>query len=191
MEGLGLKEKERIRPLKMDGPRRQIEDVETKDENGNRNHYRLHTNSNMVHIDDVTRAHIFVLEHSNAKGRYPKQEMGSEKGLYSKVLSLDNASEMNNELHLKAHRSITSDSATDLQQRSYDFYSPTLIKSQFVENKRHDNYDLQSYFAIVEESRRNQSDEAKENGNGKRVVEDASHKLAESRHEIENIQSFS
>ena len=28
----------------------------------------------------------------------PKQEMGSEKDLYSEVLSLDNASEMNNEL---------------------------------------------------------------------------------------------
>ncbi|KAF9662397.1 hypothetical protein SADUNF_Sadunf18G0049000 [Salix dunnii] len=75
MEGLGLKEKERVRPLKMDGPCWEIEDVETKDESD----------------------------------------------------------------------------------------SPTLIKSQFVENKRHDNYDLQSYFPIVEKSRRNQSDEAKEN----------------------------
>ncbi|KAF9662401.1 hypothetical protein SADUNF_Sadunf18G0049500 [Salix dunnii] len=34
MEGLGLKEKERVRPLKMDGPCWEIEDVETKDESG-------------------------------------------------------------------------------------------------------------------------------------------------------------
>ncbi|KAF9662395.1 hypothetical protein SADUNF_Sadunf18G0048800 [Salix dunnii] len=34
MEGLGLKEKERVRPLKMDGPCWVIEDVETKDESG-------------------------------------------------------------------------------------------------------------------------------------------------------------
>jgi hypothetical protein len=34
MEGLGLKEKERVRPLKMDGLCWEIEDVETKDETG-------------------------------------------------------------------------------------------------------------------------------------------------------------
>ncbi|XP_011017535.1 PREDICTED: vestitone reductase-like [Populus euphratica] len=37
---------------------------------GNRNHYRFLTKSNMVHIDDVAMAHIFLLENSNAKGRY-------------------------------------------------------------------------------------------------------------------------
>ena len=43
--------------------------------------------------------------------------------------------------------------------------SPALIVSdQFVEDKRHDNYDLQSNFTIVEESGRNQY-EVKENGN--------------------------
>lgn len=49
--------------------------------------------------------------------------------------------------------------------------SPTLIVSQFVEDKQHDNHDLQSNFATVEESGRNESDEAKENGNAERVVE--------------------
>lgn len=37
---------------------------------GNRNHYRFLIKSNMVHIDDVAMAHIFLLENSNAKGRY-------------------------------------------------------------------------------------------------------------------------
>ncbi|KAG6784681.1 hypothetical protein POTOM_010380 [Populus tomentosa] len=35
-----------------------------------RNHYRFLIKSNMVHIDDVARAHIFLLENYNAKGRF-------------------------------------------------------------------------------------------------------------------------
>ncbi|KAF9684227.1 hypothetical protein SADUNF_Sadunf04G0096000 [Salix dunnii] len=165
----------------------------------------------------------------------PKQEMVYVKGLYSKVVSLDNASEMNNELQVttaelnKSHEDNAAMITAELKHEDQEDHvtvaeskhedqesheckepvitaaihklqtkcfihllsdSPTLIKSQFVENKRHYNYDLQSYFAIVEVSGRNQSDEAKENGNGERVVEDPSNKLSESRHEIENIQSF-
>ncbi|CAK7347910.1 unnamed protein product [Dovyalis caffra] len=37
---------------------------------GNRDHYRFLMKSNMVHIDDVAMAHIFLLEYANARGRY-------------------------------------------------------------------------------------------------------------------------
>jgi hypothetical protein len=67
--------------------------------------------------------------------------------------------------------------------------SPTVV-SEFVEDKRHDNNDLQSNFAIVGESVSNQSDEAKENGNAERVVEDASNQMSESIHETESLQSL-
>ncbi|KAJ7962199.1 Dihydroflavonol-4-reductase [Quillaja saponaria] len=37
---------------------------------GDRDHYKHLINTSMVHVDDVARAHIFLLEHSNPKGRY-------------------------------------------------------------------------------------------------------------------------
>lgn len=32
--------------------------------------YNLLVNTNMVHVDDLVRAHIFLLEYPNAQGRY-------------------------------------------------------------------------------------------------------------------------
>ncbi|KAF5739572.1 hypothetical protein HS088_TW12G00781 [Tripterygium wilfordii] len=37
---------------------------------GDNNYYPMIYNSSMVHIDDVVRAHIFLFEHPDAKGRY-------------------------------------------------------------------------------------------------------------------------
>nr|TKR74654.1 hypothetical protein D5086_0000293050 [Populus alba] len=72
------------------------------------------------------------------------------------------------------------------QELIYNNDSPTVV-SEFLEDKRHDNNDLQSNFAIVGESVSNQSDEAKENRNAERVVEDASNQMSESIHETESL----
>jgi nucleoside-diphosphate-sugar epimerase len=37
---------------------------------GDQEQYELLINTSMVHIDDVARAHIFLLEYPEAKGRY-------------------------------------------------------------------------------------------------------------------------
>ncbi|KAB5512312.1 hypothetical protein DKX38_029340 [Salix brachista] len=219
MEGLGLKEKERVRPLKMDV---EIEDVNTKDESGvdlltiSEKSSKKITDTeavacqNLDHLLGEKREIKRVLQeesYSELEEDYnPKQEMGSEKDLYSEVLSMDNAIEMNNELEeddksndyemdrynpksegLNGQDEYSSNESLEnsnpivvessekalpvTQELIYNNDSPTLIVSQFVEDKRHDNYDLQSNFAIVEESGRNQSDEAKENGNAERVAE--------------------
>ncbi|KAJ6762382.1 ASPARTIC/GLUTAMIC ACID-RICH PROTEIN [Salix koriyanagi] len=222
MEGLGLKEKERIRPLKMDV---EIEDVETEDESGvdlltlSEKSSKKITDTEAVACQNLdhllgekreVKRELQEESYSELEEDYnPKQEMGSEKcdsgvDLYSEVLSLDNASEMNNELEeddksndyemdrynpeseglneyssnnesLENSNPIVVESSekalTVTQELIYNNDSPTLIVSQFVEDKQHDNHDLQSNFATVEESDRNQSDEAKENGNAERVVE--------------------
>ncbi|KAJ6291173.1 hypothetical protein OIU76_023267 [Salix suchowensis] len=267
MEGLGLKEKERVRPLKMDV---EIEDVETEDESGvdlltlSEKSSKKITDTEAVACQNLdhllgekreVKRELQEESYSELEEDYnPKQEMGSEKcdsgvDLYSEVLSLDNASEMNNELEendksndyemdrnnpeseglneysnnnesLENSNPIVVESSekalTVTQELIYNngnlilcFFiiktpvnllftivvlmvfsfkfcaslmftkcfvhllsdSPTLIVSQFVEDKQHENHDLQSNFATVEESGRNQSDEAKENGNAERVVE--------------------
>ncbi|KAJ6697127.1 hypothetical protein OIU85_003483 [Salix viminalis] len=225
MEGLGLKEKERVRPLKMDV---EIEDVETKDESGvdlltiSEKSSKKITDTEAVACQNLDhllgekreiKRELQEESYSELEEDYnPKQEMGSEKcdsgvDLYSEVLSLDNASEMNNELDeddksndyemdrynpesegLNGQDEYSSNESLEnsnpivvessekalpvTQELIYNNDSPTLIVSQFVEDKQHDNHDLQSNFATVEESGRNQSDEAKENGNAERVVED-------------------
>ncbi|KAJ6291174.1 hypothetical protein OIU76_023267 [Salix suchowensis] len=222
MEGLGLKEKERVRPLKMDV---EIEDVETEDESGvdlltlSEKSSKKITDTEAVACQNLdhllgekreVKRELQEESYSELEEDYnPKQEMGSEKcdsgvDLYSEVLSLDNASEMNNELEendksndyemdrnnpeseglneysnnnesLENSNPIVVESSekalTVTQELIYNNDSPTLIVSQFVEDKQHENHDLQSNFATVEESGRNQSDEAKENGNAERVVE--------------------
>ncbi|KAF9661302.1 hypothetical protein SADUNF_Sadunf19G0054000 [Salix dunnii] len=219
MEGLDLKEKERVRPLKMDV---EIEDVGTKDESGvdlltiSEKSSKKITDTEVVACQNLD--HLLVGEgeikrelqeesYSELEEDYnPKQEMGSEKcdtgvDLYSEVLSLDNTSEMNNELEegdksndyemdrynpesedLNGQDEYSSNESLEnsnpivvessekalpvTQEMIYNNDSPTLVVSdQFVEDKRHDNYDLQSNFTIVEEPDRNQSDEAKEDGN--------------------------
>eukprot|EP00258_Populus_trichocarpa_P031548 XP_024447567.1 uncharacterized protein LOC112325357 [Populus trichocarpa] len=232
MEGLGLKEKERVRLLKMDGLCWEIEDVETKDETGD----DLLTKSeksfkktidaeavacqNLDHLPEERREIKREIQEESNNDEYEvedcnaKQEIG-QKGVYSKVVSLDNESEMNNELEENDMRNdyemdrynpkseglngqdesnpiIVESSEKALpatQELIYNNDSPTVV-SEFVEDKRHDNNDLQSNFAIVGESVSNQSDEAKENGNAERVVEDASNQMSESIHETESLQSL-
>lgn len=229
MEGLGLKEKERVRPLKMDGLCWEIEDVETKDETGddfltkseksfkktidtevvacqNLDHLLEERREIKRELQEESNNDEYEVEDSNAK-----QEMG-QKGVYSKVVSLDNESEMNNELEENDKRNdyemdrynpkseglngqdesnpiIVESSEKALpvtQELIYNNDSPTVV-SEFLEDKRHDNNDLQSNFAIVGESVSNQSDEAKENRNAERVVEDASNQMSESIHETESL----
>ncbi|KAF9662396.1 hypothetical protein SADUNF_Sadunf18G0048900 [Salix dunnii] len=146
---MGLKEKERVRPMKMDGPCWVIEDVETKDESEK--------------------------ELQIAEKRYPVKPA---KACYF--------------FHCRILRAVTS-----LYRRGtqiFKFQQKTELHFLQEESYSH-RYELEAYnpkqeMGSEKESRRNQSDEAKENGNGKRVVKDASNKLAESRHEIENIRSF-
>ncbi|KAJ6951955.1 hypothetical protein NC653_041200 [Populus alba x Populus x berolinensis] len=211
MEGLGLKEKERVRPLKMDGLCWEIEDVETKDETEvvacqNLDHLLEERREIKRELQEESNNDEYEVEDSNAK-----QEMG-QKGVYSKVVSLDNESEMNNELEENDKRNdyemdrynpkseglngqdesnpiIVESSEKALpvtQELIYNNDSPTVV-SEFLEDKRHDNNDLQSNFAIVGESVSNQSDEAKENRNAERVVEDASNQMSESIHETESL----
>lgn len=40
------------------------------DNSGNKEEYSLLLNSSMVHVDDVARAHIYLLECPDVKGRY-------------------------------------------------------------------------------------------------------------------------
>lgn len=37
---------------------------------GNQDHYKHLMRQNMVHVDDLVSAHIFLFENTNAKGRY-------------------------------------------------------------------------------------------------------------------------
>ncbi|KAF9662402.1 hypothetical protein SADUNF_Sadunf18G0049600 [Salix dunnii] len=70
----------------MDGPCWEIEDIDTKDESGEKR--------NIKHeLQEESLSNRYKLEDYN-----PQQEMGSKKDLYSEVLSLDNASEISNEL---------------------------------------------------------------------------------------------
>ncbi|KAH8481213.1 hypothetical protein H0E87_031249 [Populus deltoides] len=214
MEGLGLKEKERVRPLKMDGLCWETEGAETKDET------EAMACQNLDHLPEERREIKRELQEESNNDEYEvedcnaKQEIG-QKGVYSKVVSLDNESEMNNELEENDKRNdyemdrynpkseglngqdesnpiiveISEKALLVTQELIYNNDSPTVV-SEFVEDKRHDNNDLQSNFAIVGESVSNQSDEAKENGNAERVVEDASNQMSESILETESLQSL-
>lgn len=51
---------------------------------GNKEEYSWLIKTSMVHVDDIARAHIFLLEHPEAKGRY---------NCSSDVLSLERMSE--------------------------------------------------------------------------------------------------
>ncbi|CAK7340122.1 unnamed protein product [Dovyalis caffra] len=79
---------------------------------------------------------------------------------------------------------MVSDSPT-LKVCEYEDKNSEMIST---EDKQHDNYDLQSNFAIVGESDSNRSDEANENGKAETAPEDASYQKSESRDETESGQ---
>ncbi|KAF9662389.1 hypothetical protein SADUNF_Sadunf18G0048200 [Salix dunnii] len=149
---MGLKEKERVRPLKMDGLCWVIEDVETKDESEK----ELQIAEKRYPVKPAKACYFFRCRILRAVTSLYRRDTQIFKFQQKTELHFLQEESYSHRYELEAYN--------PKQEMGSEKDSPTLIKSQFVENKRHDNYDLQSYFAIVEESHRNQSDEAKENG---------------------------